>query len=538
MSGRLSLAPLLSTLTIETKELTTTRFPIYSEFAWAQRKFLAEIERQYNSGKPVRIVVLKARQLGISTAMEAVLFWWGFIHPGMNGLVIAHEGDASGYLFEKTKLYWDTWPWHDLYTAKHATQRRLAWAENGSNIRVATAKNVQSGRGRTLHAVHASECAFYQEPQALMLGLRQTIPNKHKTILVLESTANGIGNWFHEEWQAAETGESDYVPLFFPWYEHYEYMMPTGLSTNLELTPEERELMRMDGVTYENIEWRRWAIRNLCDADEEYFHQEYPSTAEEAFVTSGTNVFPLQALEIIYHHKPGYRGMLVGEGFDGRNPRFVSDTSGCLTVFKAPKKDDRWDRYFVAGDPSQTISGDPACIQVINRGTMEQVAVWHGRIDPINFAKEMMLIGRWYNNAILCPEAEGGGQATVATLLTSGYPNVWMHRWADKAPGKPANAYGWATNWQRKQWCVGQLKSLIADQSITIHDKKTYKQLRNYVVLDNGDLGNADPKVHDDAVMALAICVTASMTEQPFSENRGKQSDMMDIFTQEELVAG
>lgn len=532
----LKLAPLLDKLTIQTKELTTERFPIYSPFGWAQRAFLREIERQYNSHLPVRIIVLKARQLGISTAMEGVLFWWSFIHPGTQGLVIAHENDASQYLFEKTKLYWDTWPYHELYTAKHSTQRRLSWEENRSSIRVATAKNVQSGRGRTLHAVHASECAFYAEPETLMLGLRQTIPHKHGTIMVLESTANGLGNWFHEEWNAAETGESDYAPLFFPWFKHFEYKYPTGLSSTLELTADEREILRL-GASYENIEWRRWAIRNLCGADEEQFHQEYPSTAEEAFVTSGTNVFPYGALEHVYVAERGYRGMLVADDVQGSNVHFVSESTGPLTIFRAPTtKSPRWDRYFIAADPSMTISGDPACIQVINRETLEQVAVWHGRIDPINFANEMMLLGRYYHNAELCPEVEGGGQATVAAILTAGYPNVWQHRWADKAPGKVSISYGWATNWQRKQWCVGKLKSLIADQSISIHDLKTYKQLRNYVVLNNGDLGNADPKVHDDAVMALAICVTASMTEGPFVPNDGTQDHILDIFSQEALA--
>lgn len=518
-------------MTITTKDLTTERFPINASFGWAQREFLHEVERQYNAGKPVRIIVLKARQLGISTAMEGVLFWWSFIHPGTNGLVIAHENDASQYLFEKTKLYWDTWPWHDLYTAKHSTQRRLSWEENRSSIRVATAKNVQSGRGRTLHAVHASECAFYQEPEALMIGLRQTIPNKHGSIIVLESTANGVGNWFHDEWNAATAGESDYIPLFFPWWQHPEYSYPTGLNTQTELLPDEREIMRY-GATYENIEWRRWAVRNLCGADVELFHQEYPSTAEEAFITSGTNVFPLQALEMVYEPMKGVKGMLISDSSDGSNPRWKADTSGCLTVFKAPtKRDRREDRYFIAADPSMTISGDPACIQVINRATMEQVAVWHGRIDPINFAKEMMLVGRWYHNAELCPEVEGGGQATIALILSSGYPNVWQHRWADKAPGKTSISYGWATNWQRKQWCTGKLKSLVADGSLLIHDLKTYKQMRNFVVLNNGDLGNADPKIHDDAVMAMAICVTASMTEGPFEQRKKtRDEEIMEMF--------
>jgi hypothetical protein len=227
--------------------------------------------------------------------------------------------------------------------------------------------------------------------------------------------------------------------------------------------------------------------------------------------------------------------MMVSDYQDGTHPRFVPEATGPLTIFKRPVSDDRTDRYFVGADPSMTISGDPACIQVINRSTMEQVAVWHGRIDPINFAKEMMLIGRYYNDAMLCPEVEGGGQATIACILTSGYPNIWQHRWADKAPGKVSISYGWATNWQRKQWCIGKLKSLIADGSVSVHDSKTYKQLRNYVVLPNGDMGNADRTIHDDAVMAMAICVTASMTEGPYIQDQ-PTDDIFDMFNDIEVA--
>ena len=187
---------MLRELTIQTKGLTTEKFPIDDSFAWAQRQFCTAVEDQYNNGKPVRVIVLKARQLGISTATEAILFNWGFIHHGTNGLVIAHESEASGGLFEKTKMYWDTWPFRPYYTLKYATRRELSWVETRSHIKVATAKNVASGRGSTLHAVHASECAFYNDPETLMVGLNQTIPDKHGTIVVLESTANGVGNWF------------------------------------------------------------------------------------------------------------------------------------------------------------------------------------------------------------------------------------------------------------------------------------------------------------------------------------------------------
>lgn len=539
----LRLPPFLSTLTIQTKDLTTEKFNIAGDFAWAQREFCDEIEAQYNARKPVRIIVLKARQLGISTATEGVLFWWSFLHPGTNGLVIAHESEASQSLFEKTKLYWETWPFKALYQEKYSTQKRLTWEPIKSTLRVATAKNIQSGRGRTLHAVHASECAFYPDPDTLFTGLSQTVPNKHGSIVVLESTANGLGNWFADQWDQAEAGVSDYAPLFFPWWRHYEYRQPTTLTVKAELNAEERQLMlimRRDGkgITeedmYRAVAWRRWAIPNLANHDLEYFMQEYPATPNEAFMSTGRNVFPLNKIEECYFPMNGHRGTLV-EDRRGKI-KWIADPTGNLTVFKRPSTRERSDLYFVSGDPTQTVSGDPASMQVLNRQTMEQVAVWHGHTDPINFAKEMIMVGKWYHGAELCPEIEGGGQATIATLLAQNYPNIWMHRWADKAPGNISGTnYGWSSNYQRKNWAIGRLKFLLAENSIILHDRETYNQLRNYVVRDNGDMGNAGKLGHDDAVMSLGVGVTASQMEGPVPIADQAPPSQFDLFANQEF---
>jgi len=511
----LRLTPLLQQLTIQTKSLELKRLDLSgdSEFVWAQRQLCEEIERQYNARKPVRIIVLKARQLGISTATEGVIFNWSFIQPGTNSLIIAHETGSSRGLFEMTKRYWETWPFRDVYTQKYSTRSELSWVETRSHIKVATAKNLASGRGSTLHAVHASECAFYADAETLMTGLNQTIPDLHGTIVVLESTANGVGNWFHKEWLKATEGESDYVPLFFPWWKHKEYSFATTLSVKSELDADERRLLIM-GATYEHIAWRRWAIINKANGDLDNFMQEYPATPDEAFITSGRPIFSHTRLRECYAYEPGHRGYFT-DLQDG-TVRFNHDRSGNMRIFRRPDpRDKRQDRYFVAGDPSKVISGDPACIQVINRATFEQVAVWHGRVDPITLGNEMVRIGKYFNWATLCPEVEGGGQATIATILTQNYPNVWMHRSADRVT-KGFSLFGWSTNYQRKNWCIGTLQRMVIDHSITIHDVITYNQMVNYSELDNGDWGNSDPDVHDDAVMAYAIGVTASRTE-PFT---------------------
>lgn len=532
----LHLKPLLKQLTIKTKSLETRKFdldfvhPVEGDFGWAQRQYVAQIEKQYNAGKPVRNIVLKARQLGISTATEGVMFWWPFLHPGTNGLILTHENPQSLELFEMTKLFWDTFPFKELFTLKYATKQHYHWLETRSRLRVGSAKNVGATRGSTFHAVHASEMAFYPNPETLMLGLNQTIPNKHGTFVTIESTANGVGNYFHEMWQEAEEGGNDYTPLFFPWYHHPEYRMATTLNIRSELDREERALLKL-GASYENLAWRRWAIVNLAGGDLGNFMQEYPSTPEEAFLTSGRPIFSHIHVRQCFDEQRGHKGMLV-EQPNGRM-KFVHDNNGSLTIFKAPRRgDDRQDRYFISGDPSETVQGDPACIQVINRQTFEQVAVWHGRINPIHFAHEMIKVGKFYNGGMLCPEVEGGGQATVATLINLGYSSIWQHRQPDRVT-QSFNTYGWSTNFSRKAWAIGTLQRLFVDGSILIHDRLTYNQLLNYVERDDGTWGNSNASVHDDSVMSLAIGVTASREEGPFMPDKETTGPVMDLYRQE-----
>ena len=526
--SNLHLRPWIENLTIQKKDLTVEQVRLDDPFAWAQNALCLEIERQYNLGLPVRIIVLKGRQLGVSTMSEGTLFNWTFLHPGTRSLVIAHETKASQHLFDMTKLMWEEWPFRPLYTEKHNTAKSLAWIETRSSMSVATARNAGSGRGFTYHAVHCSECAFWDEPERLMVGLNQSVPYRHGTLIILESTANGVGNWFHEEWQRAMAGESQYIPLFFPWFMHQEYCFPNTTLINRDLDKTERDLMHTFNLNLGQIAWRRHTIINDCLNDEKQFNQEYPCTPQEAFLSTGLNVFSLHKLDEHYKPMNGVRGELLN---NNGKVTFSRDPSGHLTIFKLPSKDDQHGKYVVAGDPSKTSYGDPACIQVINRFTFEQVAVWHGNIDPIPFAHKLMELGFFYNTALLNTEIEGPGYGTIAVILEHGYPDVWRHRWADRSPGKVSFTYGWSTNYQRKNLAISKLQFLLGQNGgLAIHDKLTHNQMTNYVTLNNGEMGPASYKQHDDAVMALAIAVTTTLWEDQLSREAPMEYPVNDLF--------
>lgn len=507
----IDLIPLIRQLKIQRKDLQIV--PL--EPNWAQKQFLEAAARQMAESGRVRLIVLKARQLGISTLSQALLFQLAFLHPGYKGLVIAHEVPASQNLLAMTHRYWDNYPFKRLYTPKSLSKNDIGWIETGSNIKIATAGNKAAGRSATIHYLHGSEVAFWPEPETVMLGLRQAIPNESGTVIVLESTANGVGNYFHQEWKKAEQGESEYIPLFFPWWKHYEYrasyinvpVRPLGT-----LDSEEKNLRSM-GLDDDQLTWRRWAIRNLCNSDVRLFDQEYPSTPEHAFLASGSNIFPQEALTAIHEPAPEYRGMLTR---DGLTMTFHPHENGNLTVFKAPSPDREYGKYIVAGDPTHTTRGDYAVAQILNRRNMEQVAVWRGRCDPASFGEELFKLGMYYNEALVVSEIEGPGYATIGKLLGMNYPNIYRRARPDSTPGKVSgDLHGWSTTMQSKHLAIGWLLKAVVDGSLTLHHAKTYDEMRNYVSTDTGGYENSDQTDHDDTVMALAIAVTCHILDGP-----------------------
>lgn len=507
----MNLTPLIRQLRIQTKDLRIE--PLNPN--WAQQEFINTAEHQLATTGRIRIIVLKARQLGISTISEALLFTLAFVYEGYKGLIIAHEIPASQNLLNMTHRYWDHYPFQRLYTPNRLSRNDIGWIETGSNIKVATAGNKAVGRSATIHFCHASEVAFWPEPRIAMLGLRQTIPNTPGTGIILESTANGVGDYFHEQWLAAEAGETEYTPLFFPWHKHPDYMasaigIPYRSLGNLDA---EEKALRAMGVSDDRLAWRRWAITNLCESDLKQFMQEYPSTPEEAFISSGTNVFPADRLRAVFDRERGVRGMLIR---NGNHVEFKQTSEGPLTLYALPSRDKDWGRYIIGGDPTHTTRGDNACAQVVNRMNLEQVAVWKGKCDPGTFAEELFKLGLFFNEALLCPEIEGPGAMTVGKLLGMNYPHVWRKARPDSTPGKVSTEqYGWSTTVKSKHLAVTWLLKSIVDGSLSIHDAKTYEELLHYVTLDNGSYGNANGEPNDDHVMALAIAICCHFLDAP-----------------------
>jgi hypothetical protein len=487
---------------------------------WAQLEYLEAAERQLRTTGRIRLIVLKARQLGISTISEALLFWLCFIIPRYKSLVVTHEIKASQHLLSMTQLYWESFPYAPLYSTRFLSRNDIHWRETGSSIRIdTTGRKTEVGRSNTIHGLHGSEVAFWDNPELIMLGLRQAIPPAFGTAIILESTANGRGNWFHQTWLDAEaSSDSEYEPLFFPWYRHYEnyasyHHIEHSTLTNLD--PEEKVLQRI-GITDDQLTWRRWAIRNLCNNSLIQFMQEYPSTPEEAFIASGTNVFPYRDLFACYQPENGVKGELVRAGND---VTFQPSDTGRLTIFR--QVDELNSEYLVTGDPTRIlkdpakrVGGDPACAQVINRRTMEQIAVWRGKIDAGTFAEELFKLGLFFNTALVSCEFEKVGGFTIGKLQGLNYPRIYLQSNMRHMGHITSAQHGWHTTAASKPQMIAALQKFIVDHDITVHDRTTFAELQDYVTDEQGGYGPADTlNGHDDTVMALAQAVIIHVLE-------------------------
>lgn len=503
----LDLWPWLESLEIKTKNGRIKKLRKGDSFAWAQRGLVAEIERQYNAGLPVRILILKGRQLGCSTLTEAVNFFTCFLHPGTNALVLSRKDSESEYLFGMMKRFWESGPFKGLFNTKYDRQGYIEWNGLGSSITTETAKGQDVGRGRTLQAVHGSEVAFWPSGDEMVASLNEAIPYEHGTIVVYESTANGVGGYFYEEWERAVRGDSEFVPMFFPWWEHDEYEIRGTHLTYSELDEDERTLLEVyPKLNLAKLAWRRRKIASYTNPV--MFDQEYPMSPEVAFISTGYNVFAELKLKACYVEMPEERGYLFND--DGRLA-FKADNAGHLWVYKFP---DPKRRYVIACDPTWTVDGDPAAIQVLDRLSMEQVAVWHGSADPSTVGEIALAMAYFYGpETILNTEVQGGGRAVLNLWREADYPNIWMDQRPDR-PKKYMQAYGWNSTYETKKYMLGTVQGLIERTVPVIHHPATYYEMSRYVSNEDGTYGPSRRSGHDDTVISFGIAIMTIVTER------------------------
>ena len=247
----------------------------------------AKLEAQKAQTGKVRALVLKARQEGLSTYIGARFFHQVTHRKGCQCFILTHEQEATNNLFGMVERFNKHLP--DLVRretgAANAKELYFSGLDSGYSVATAGARNV--GRSRTVQLFHGSEVAFWPNAEEHGAGVLQTVPDLQNTEVVLESTANGIGGWFHEKWQQAESGDGDLIAVFVPWFWSLDYQRAPAL--DFELNDEEEDYGRLYGLSLPQLAWRRQKLVELKDPN--LFRQEYPATAAEAFQATGHDAF-------------------------------------------------------------------------------------------------------------------------------------------------------------------------------------------------------------------------------------------------------
>lgn len=469
---------------------------IYNTFAYC-----------YNRDEPCKIIVLKARQMGVSTVTEAILYALTDLHTFVNSLIVAHESDSSGHIFDMSKRFYDNLPDQLRPMIKYSNAKELRFQNpinDSSNpglrsaIRVATAGKNAVGRGQTYNFMHLSELAFWPEKDGQTTkdqldGLLQCLPQNGFSLLVIESTANGY-NYFKSLWDKAVAGENEYIPVFFPWFEMQEYRKPC--KKKIDWTSDELKEKERYGLDDEQLMWRRYAIETLCGGSIDTFHQEYPASPEEAFLLSGRPVF--DTTKILNRLADAKKPIITGQFTDSGN--WYDEEGGNIRIWEEPIKG----HTYVIGADTAGEGSDWFRAYVLDKNEDgRQVASYRDQTDEGLFTKQYYYLGLYYNYALLAPECNFSTYVTMK-LQEWGYLNMYVREAIDTYTQRISKKFGFRTTSLTRPLIIDMLADVIRDHIDLINDDDFLREALSFIKNDRGRPEAASGE-HDDCVFAMAI---------------------------------
>jgi len=493
-----------------------------------QRRLLAVMERQRMAGQPVRVILLKARQWGGSTLVQMYLAWMQLVrHRAWNSLICGHLHASSKSIKRMYNVLLRHYPEELLddgeelprFTKLEGQPNVQQLASRDCLVLTGSARSEDAVRGYDIAMAHLSEVAYWKtsamhNPDDVVRSVCGSVALEPETVIVLESTANGVGDYFHDEWLRAKSGCSDKEPVFVPWHEIGIYSRPLEDPAALWQELDEYELgLWRDGCTLEQINWYHSKRKEY--RSHQLMMAEYPSNASEAFTTSGNMPFIQEDLDEL-EKGCDLPPLLVGD-IQGRGPcgeaakqdlRLVRVPGGLLKVWEMPlPRSPLPVRYMVVVDVGgRADTSDYSVIAVWrmrSAGRREAiVAQWRGHIDHDLLAWKSMQLAKFYNNALLVIEsntltneaARAGESDYILQELYGVYGNVYQ-----RAPKK----LGFHTNVKTKQMAISALIGALRRRSYVERDIAAVNEMRTYEE-HNGRYAARLGK-HDDILMTRAI---------------------------------
>lgn len=462
------------------------------------------------AGKPPRVIVLKARQPGISTYCSGLNVTTKLTQPFTITMTIAHVEDGATNLFQREKFMVSRLPLGLRPKMKGDKKNQINFdhvqcrdgrVELSSEGMIGYATGKPIWRGLTIHGCHLSEFAFFVRDKEVLLGILQAVPQSPDSYIVIESTANGMGNAFQVEWQRAEAGESGFRTVFIPWYELPDAVMPVPKDFVME--SDELQIAKEHKIGLPQMVWRRHVLETQCQGQQDLFDQEYPTTVSSAFLVTGRPAFPVAVLRRMREKAAEatvHTGRLDMTHTDPRK-QFVPHEEGELHIWKWPTAEHA---YIIGCDPSAGVEGgDFSSCSVFDRHTTEIVATWHGLLSPIELAHVLMDLGMFYHEAVLAVEITGGhGFSTMEECRARGYRNFYIWQRLDRIKNTMTNYYGWMTTFATRPLLFDGMHFALSHGEIMIWDPETCFELMGCRYISNE---RAEGEDHDDRAFSAMI---------------------------------
>jgi hypothetical protein len=468
----------------------------------SQRRFLQHLRDDFPDGI-VRSISLKPRQAGWSTLIAGINVHKMATSFYEKGIMLADKFGRTQEVHGIYSTYVNNIPLElrpmvaknnsdEIWFDNPDVSARVSRPGLGSGFRSETAQDPNAGRSGTRKWAHLTEFAFYPYADSVDEGIQNSIPLAPGTRIFKESTAYGmagIGESFFNQWNAAMAGESIYKPFFVAWFEIDDYALP--VPRGFILTKDEVNLVkRCPEITNANLVWRRLKLKEYAAGTEsvftpeERFKQDFPSYPEEAFLSTGRPVFDLNKLKAHVHwmreHPAPIAEVKITKTYLAMYPQM-------LTVFRPPQKERK---YVIGADVAEGVeTGDFSNAFVIDAETREQVAVFHGHIDPDHFGHVLVDLAEVYNKALINPEVNNMGHTTVTTIKGRGYLRVYMRAVYDEIDKhKETLKMGWRTTSANKQQMLSRLVAYYRDDEVKIRDAKLLGEMMALTRESSGDV--------------------------------------------------
>lgn len=446
-------------------------------------------------------IVLKSRQLGITSVSCALSLYYCHTEPGAVCLLMSYSQDSARGIFEKLKSLWMEMP-SEVRLPELTNNRSELKFSNGSRIVVSTAGNKDVARGLTLRFAHLSEYAFFRPDRAQkhLLAIEQAL--RPDGSIIVESTANGL-NHYSELWQKAVNGENMYQPHFYGWIQDKrmfadEYRQFAQRYTRLhgklpdrnELDEAEQALMEQ-GASLEQIIWRRMKIAN---SSPEGFRQEFPGNPTEAFVSTGRNFFQtaLIAERVAFVH-PSIPAPAQFKGYSG------------LTFWRLPEAGKR---YYIGVDTAEGLGSgaDHSAVEIVDRDGYQCGELYSDTIKPYKLAALVLELAEYFNHALIVPEKAAAGHIVVDKLRNEfHYTNLYKSKQYDQA-GRVKRRPGWETTSKSRPIMLEDFSEQFERGEVWINSRTLYGEMQMFVNKEGGRTEHAG-RTGDDCIFAFAMAL-------------------------------